>query len=176
MTDFAALSAVIGAGLTPTLAFLYQRLERLLNHGDTPEPAPQAPAELTGTLVLPLQADASLLAAHRRDLEGLRDALHVYYRGDAPVAPTDDSLLRSLGRLRGLLEDIYGQHLTFQGEQRPVSGSVVRQRTERVTGEQIGMDAEEITGDAHVDQDVGTVERGGSNIGMRARRIGPPPV
>ncbi|MBP0458983.1 hypothetical protein JFN87_15945 [Streptomyces bomunensis] len=167
---------MIGAGLTPTLAFLYQRLERLLDRGDTPEADPQPPTALAGTLVLPLQADASRLAERTQDLEELRDALHVYYRGDAPVAPSDDSLLRTLGRLRGVLEEIYGQHLTFQGEQRPASGTVVRQRTRRVTGRQIGMDAGEILGDALVDQDVDTVERSGTNIGMRARRIGPPPV
>ncbi|MEV0254696.1 hypothetical protein AB0H82_10595 [Streptomyces sp. NPDC050732] len=177
MPDFASLSAVIGAGLTPTLAFLYQRLEQLLDRGGAPEPDPAVPAELTGTLALPLQADAARLAQHERDLASLRDGLNVYYRGDAPVAATDDALLRTLGRARSLLEDIYSQRLTFAGEQRPASGPFVRQDTERVQGEQIGMDADEIEGNASVEQKTHTVERGSTNIGMRARRIGGlPPV
>ncbi|MGA4881035.1 hypothetical protein [Streptomyces lydicamycinicus] len=175
MTDFASLSTLIGAGVTPTLAFLYQRLERLLDRNGAPESDLAIPAELTGTLALPLQADSDRLAERRQDLEMLRDGLNVYYRGDASVAPTDESLLRTLGRLRGMLEEIYGQRLTFAGEQRPTSGPFVRLRTDRVKGLQVGMDADEIVGAASVDHEVGTVEEGGTNIGMRARRIGGPP-
>jgi hypothetical protein len=175
VTDFAALSTLIGAGLTPTLTFLYQRLERLLDHGDAPEPAPEVPAELSGTLALPLRADATQLAARRPALEQLHDALNSYYRGAAPIDPTDAALLRMLGRLRGNLEEVYCQRLTFAGEQRPPSGPFVRQRADHVAGQQVGMDADEITGAVSVDQEVGTVEQGSTNIGMRARRIGGPP-
>ncbi|MFE0763273.1 hypothetical protein [Streptomyces smyrnaeus] len=175
MTDFAALSTLIGAGLTPSLTFLYQRLERLLDRGGDPEADPQIPSELTGTLALPLQPDTAELAARTQELEQLRDALSVYHRGNAPIDSTDAPLLRTLGRLRSNLEEIYGQRLTFTGEQRPPSGPFVRQRTEHVAGRQIGMDAEEITGAASVEQEVDTVEQGGTNIGMRAGRIGGSP-
>ncbi|MFE6691331.1 hypothetical protein ACFVFQ_33285 [Streptomyces sp. NPDC057743] len=174
MTDFSALSAVIGAGLTPTMTFLYQRLERLLDRGAASEPDPEIPAELTGTLTLPLQVDVGQLAARRQELEQLRSELSVYHRGSARIDLTDAPLLQALGRLRGNLEEIYGQRLTFVGEERQESGPFVRQHTDRVAGQQTGMHADEITGEASVIQEIGTVEQGGVNIGMRARRIGDP--
>ncbi|MFI9719234.1 hypothetical protein ACIHFE_06185 [Streptomyces sp. NPDC052396] len=157
------------------MTFLYQRLERLLDRGGVPEPDPEIPAELMGALTLPLQADAGQLAARRQELERLRGELSVYHRGSAPIGLTDTPLLNALGRLRGILEEIYGQRLTFVGEERQESGPFVHQRTERVAGQQTGMDADEVTGAASVLQEIGTVEQGGINIGMRARRIGSSP-
>ncbi|WP_438488372.1 hypothetical protein [Streptomyces sp. S186] len=174
MTDFSALSAVIGAGLTPTMTFLYQRLERLLDRGDAPESDPEIPAELTGTLSFPLQVNSDQLAARRQELERLRGELSVYHRGSAPIDLTDAPLMQALGRLRCILEEIYGQRLTFVGEERQESGPFVHQRAEHVAGQQTGMDADEITGAASVLQEIGTVEQGGVSIGMRARRIGGP--
>lgn len=173
MLDVSAVSAVIGAGLPATFTFLYQRLERLLDRGATPDPDPSLSPTLAGTLALPLQADHQQLAAHQDELLHLRDALSLYQRGVAPLDTTDEPLLRTLGRLRGTLEDIYGQHLTFTGEERPRSGPYVRQELGTVRGDVTGMHADdEITGDAQVSQKADTVESEGRVVGMRATRIG----
>ncbi|MFF1810777.1 hypothetical protein ACFVXW_16880 [Streptomyces sp. NPDC058251] len=172
MPDATALSALIGAGLPATYTFLYQRLAHLLDRRGTPEPEPQVPPTLQGEVQLPLVADAQQLARRQPELMQLRDALNPYQRGAVPIDSTDEPLLRTLGRLRGFLEEVYGQRLTFTGEQRPASGPYVRQKTDTVRGELTGMEAEDITGTAEVLQDTNTVEAGGKVIGMQADRIG----
>jgi hypothetical protein len=132
-----------------------------------------APDALVGTLQLPLQPHEDRLQARRDDLELLRDALANYASGDVPASTSDRALLRTLARLRGALEDVYGQYLTFDGEDRPASGPFVRQKVTTVSGETTGMDMDEIATNAHVIQDVETVDAGGKLIGMKGRRIGP---
>lgn len=166
--------AVISSALPATLTFALQRLERLLgSRGAEPEEDVAIPDSLVGALQLPLQPDEGRLQARRDELERLRDDLPVYARSDVPAQTSDRELLRNLARLRGALEDVYGQYLTFEGEDRPASGPFVRQKLTTVSGEATGMDADEIAGDARVVQDVETVDPGGKLIGMKARRIGP---
>ncbi|MFB7738474.1 hypothetical protein ACFC08_29635 [Streptomyces sp. NPDC056112] len=172
MPDAAALSALIGAGLPATYTFLYQRLANVLDRRGTPEPEPDLPPTLQGNLQMPLVADAQQLARRQTELMQLRDALNPYQRGAVPIDSTDEPLLRTLGRLRSLLEEVYGQRLTFTGEQRPASGPYVRQKTDTVRGELTGMEAEIITGEAEVVQDTNTVEAGGKVTGMQADQIG----
>lgn len=169
-----ALSSVIGSGLPAAMTFLFQRLDHLLSSRRS-DPNPQVPAVLVGRLDLPLEADTERWERHRPTLEVLSDALSDYRDGRMPVESGDERLLRMLGRLRGALEDVYGQHLTFEGEDRPLSGPFVRQDLGRVAGEAVGMDvAEEISGSAAVTQRATHVDSGAKLIGMRARRIGPP--
>jgi hypothetical protein len=174
--DVLALSAVVGAALPASFTFLYQRLHHLLDaRGGSPETAPEVPPALVGTLQLPLQVQLEDIEERRGELEGLRDALSVYARGAAPVDVGDAALLRMLGRLRGTLEELYGQRLTFTGEQRPASGSpFVRQKQETVVGEVYGMEAQESITGGTVVQETTTVEKDGKLVGMKARRIGTP--
>jgi hypothetical protein len=165
--------ALITASLPAALTFVFQRAERLLSsRGAEPEADIAVPDALTGSLQLPLRPDHDLLHQRRHELEMLRDALVDHSHGDVPV-PASPALLRNWARLRDALEDIYGQRLTFEGENRPASGPFVHQRTDVLTGEATGMDADDITGNAQVVQDVGRVERDAKMIGMKARRIGP---
>lgn len=176
MPDVNALSAVLGAGLPATFTFLYQRLENLLDRRAAPETTLTAPVPLRGELTLPLAADHQQLAEQQGELELLRDALASYHRGAARIDPGDAALLRLLGRLRGTLEDVYGQRLTFQGEEnRQPSGPFVRQKIGTVRGEVTAMHADEsISGHAETDQDIATVEKGAKVTGMRARDFGGP--
>ncbi|SES50058.1 hypothetical protein SAMN04487983_11061 [Streptomyces sp. yr375] len=103
MSDFSALSALLGAGLPATFTFLYQRLENLLDRRGTPETELAAPVPLRGELALPLTVDEEQLAVHQGELELLRDALGAYHRGATPVEVGNAELLRMLGRLRGRL-------------------------------------------------------------------------
>lgn len=165
--------ALITSALPATLTFLFQRAEHLLgSHGIEPEEDIAVPDVLVGTLQLPLQPDADRLHDRRRDLELLRDAVADHADGGTPV-PQAQGLLRNLGRLRAVLEDVYSQHLTFDGEDRPASGPYVYQKATTLTGQATGMDADEITGNSRVVQDVGTVVRGATMVGMKAKRIGP---
>jgi hypothetical protein len=177
MSDFSALSALLGAGLPATFTFLYQRLENLLDRRGAPEADLPLPVPLRGELALPLTVGEEQLAAHQGELELLRDALGAYQRGAAPVDADNPELLRMLGRLRGRLEDLYGQRLTFQGEEdRQPSGPFSRQKIHTVRGHVTGMHADDtISGHAETDQDITTVAEGATVTGMRARSIGSPP-
>ncbi|MFD4949689.1 hypothetical protein ACFWNT_46250 [Streptomyces sp. NPDC058409] len=167
--------AVITSVLPSALTFLFQRVEKLLSpRGSEPETGVAAPGGLVGTLQLPLHPDNDQLQDRWSELEQLRDAVAIYARGDAPVSPSDQPLLRNLSRLRGALEDVYGQRLTFEGEDRPSSGPFVQQDLKDVTGEVTGMDADEIGGTARVVQSTDSVARGAKLTGMKARRIGMP--
>jgi len=166
--------ALISSTLPAVLTFGLQRLDRLLgSRGAEPEDDVAAPDALVGTLQLPLQPHEDRLQARRGELELLQDALANYASGDVPARTSDRALLRNLARLRGALEDIYGQHLTFEGEDRPASGPFVHQKVTTVSGETTGMDVEEIVANARVTQDVETVDAGGKLIGMKGRRISP---
>ncbi|MFE4546068.1 hypothetical protein [Streptomyces sp. NPDC056785] len=85
-------------------------------------------------------------------------------------------LLRMLERLRGRLEDLYGQRLTCQGEEyRQPSGPFLRQKIHTVQGHVIGMHADDtISGYAETGQDITTVAEGATVAGMRARNIASP--
>jgi hypothetical protein len=164
--------AVISSVLPATLTFLFQRLDRLLTtRGAEPEADIAVPAGMVGTLQLPLQPAEDVLQARRGELELLQEALADYADGTVPVRPSDHKLLRNMARARSALEDIYRQHLTFEGEDRPASGPFVHQTVKTVTGEATGMDSDVIAGNSRVIQDVETVEAEGKLIGMRGQRI-----
>ncbi|MER8073172.1 hypothetical protein ABTZ59_33445 [Streptomyces sp. NPDC094034] len=165
--------AMIGAALPATLTFVFQRLERLLSsRGAQPEPGVTAPDALVGTLQLPLEPDENRLQTRQAELEVLHDALEDYARGGTPATTSDQRFMRNLARLRAALEDIYSQHLTFEGENRPASGPFVHQKLSTLTGEATGMDADKIAGHSRVVQDVERVDAGAKLIGMKGRQIG----
>ncbi|MFI1979953.1 hypothetical protein [Streptomyces wedmorensis] len=165
--------AVLGAALPATLTFAFQRLEHLLSSRRAkPEQDLAVPDVLTGTLQLPLTADEDRLQARGAELQMLHDILVRYADGNTAIRAEDKTLMRNLGMLRAALEDIYGQRLTFAGEDRPASGPFVTQKLGTLTGEATGMDADYIVGTAQVDQEAERVEAGAKLIGMKARRIG----
>ncbi|WP_405542468.1 hypothetical protein OG478_12380 [Streptomyces phaeochromogenes] len=174
MSDFSALSALLGAGLPATFTFLYQRLANLLDRQGAPETEVALPVPLRGELALPLTVDEEQLAEHQGELELLRDALGSYHRGESPVDVGNPELLRVLGRVRGRLEGLYGQRLTFQGEEdRQPSGPFSRQKIGTVHGHVTGLHADDtISGYAETDQDITTVAEGATVTGMRARNFG----
>ncbi len=164
--------AVISSALPAVLAFVLQRLGRLLDsRGVEPEEDVTVPAGLVGTLQLPLQPAQDILQTRRAELELLQEALADYADGTMSTHASDQRFLRNLARARGALEDIYGQHLTFEGEDRPASGPFVHQKVTTLSGEATGMHSGEITGNSRVIQDVETVDAGGKLIGMKGHRI-----
>ncbi|MFE9813225.1 hypothetical protein [Streptomyces sp. NPDC005548] len=165
-TEIALITSAVPAALT----FLLQRAEHLISsRGADPEEQVTVPDNLTGTLQLPLQPDQDRLRDSRRDIEVLLDALVDHA---VPHVPPTPGMLRNMGRLRHVLEDVYGQHLTFDGEDRPASGPFVHQKATTLNGKATGMNADEITGNSRVVQDIGTVGSDAEMTGMKSRRIG----
>ncbi len=165
--------ALISSAVPATLTFLFQRLEHLLSPRRREiEPDVSLPDTLVGALQLPLYPNEERLQAYERELEVLHLVLQGYAGRNLDTDVTDPGLLRTMTMLRAALEDIYGQRLTFEGENRPASGPFVDQKLTTLTGEATGMDADEINGNARVTQQVETVEANAKLIGMKARRIG----
>jgi hypothetical protein len=87
------------------------------------------PAPTSGVLVgqldeLHMNPDFASMARIFKDLDFLRNN----YEPAGPFDPDDAKLLAALSRLRANLEVLFGQHFTFEGEDRPKSGSRVRIR------------------------------------------------
>ncbi|UED83199.1 hypothetical protein [Streptomyces profundus] len=177
MPDLSALSAVLGAGLPATYTFLFQRLENLLDRRGQPETVLPTSDVLRGELRLPLTADPEELAERLENLETLRDVLEGYRHTPERISVEDERLLRMLGRARGTLEEIYGQRLTFVGEEdRQPSGTSVRQKIGTLRGRATAIDADVVAGAVETSQDAVTVEEGGELTGIRTRYMGPPPA
>ena len=178
MPDATDLSMVASSALPATFTFLYQRLHGVLDRwragrSGEPEPAPEIPRQLVGTLSLPLVADPGRLEQRAAVLEALALSMAHYQRDLGQVSASDQVLLQTLGQVRQALEEIYGQRFTFEGEPREASGPVSDLRIEKVVGRVVVMKAEEtISGSASARFEGTVVEEGGVVIGMQAKNIG----
>jgi hypothetical protein len=154
--SLAALEPVLG----PTIGFLYGQVGELLRRrrdrraqaaagAAEPDPAATEPVEvpsageavqvLAGDLVVG-PVDEQVLDRHAEQLARLRGLLAPYAEGDLIVDPGDEGLLEQVEAVRRLLEQIYRQHVTFRGEQRPVTGTPIPGRVE----EEVGLYASEV--------------------------------
>lgn len=188
MADALTLSALGGVAATEGIKFLYQQASELLtawrdrrrriNAGE--EPPEQVTVPIVDHHVLDAApagdvADIAVLDREGRALVQLAGALSPYADGLADVELDDEELAEQAGRLRALLEAVYGQRLTFRGEQRDPTGTrvTVTQVLGQVEGSVVGANATVGPGgDLAVDQDVQTVKAGGSVTGFKGR-IGP---
>lgn len=59
-----------------------------------------------------------------RELVRLSGALSPYAQEQVDIAADDEDLAFQAGQLRDLLEAVYGQRLTFRGEQRERTGRI----------------------------------------------------
>ncbi|CAM3748487.1 hypothetical protein NORO109296_05880 [Nocardiopsis rhodophaea] len=169
---------VLSSALPATFTFLYQRLDDLLSRDRADQSDAEAevelqtPEALVGELEQPLQANPDRLEERLAQLRAYALGLAQYHRDSSRVTSDDSLLMQTLGDLRATLEDIYGQRFTFQGEERQQSGPFNEQRLGKVTGEAIGMQADNaIRGDTTSRMTVESVEAGGRVIGMKARDI-----
>jgi hypothetical protein len=175
--DAADLSMVASSALPATFAFLYQRLNGLLDRRRSGRPAEpdqlsEVPPQLVGTLSLPLVADPDLLAGRSDALEALALGMAYYQRDPSLVTSSDELLLQTLGRVRQALEEIYGQRFTFEGETRAASGPISELCIETVVGNVVAMEAEEtISGAVTARVHSATVEAGATVTGMKAKNI-----
>jgi hypothetical protein len=70
--------------------------------------------------------DADALDRHADQLAALRGLLLPYVEGDRQVEPRNSQLVDQVEAARLLLEEIYRQHITFEGEQRPSTGTALQ--------------------------------------------------
>ncbi len=124
---------------------------------------------LDGTPTEPV-VDPAVLDREYAALVRLTGVLAPYAQGLADVDPGDAALAEQAGQLRALLEAVYGQRLTFRGEQRDPTGTRVSvgQVLGQVAGHVTGIEATLAPGaSAEVRQQATTVEPGGSVTGFK---------
>jgi hypothetical protein len=143
--------AVLGvSALKQGIGFLYGQLGELLRRRrerraqsgaatagarETPPPG-EAGQVLDGSLATkPLNEEA--LERHADQMAALRGLLLPYADGDREVDPANRQLLDQVDAARLLLEQIYQQHITFKGEERPATGSPLQSQTGDV-GQYVG--------------------------------------
>jgi hypothetical protein len=141
--DPLSVTVLGAAALTQGIAFLYGQVGDLLRRrrdrreqadavaaGSAVEipPAGESGEVLAGALT-PGPVDEQALERHADQLARLRGLLSPYREGDLPVEPGDAQLLERVEAVRGLLEQVYRQHITFRGESRPASGVPLHAQT-----------------------------------------------
>jgi len=145
MAEPVTLAVLGGVVLTEGIKFLYAQAGELLkawraaraDKKAEPAPAPLPPlSPPVGVLDGPVDPgrlpNAEELERRAPELSDARRAVAAY-ADDAdprPVDPHDRDLLGHVGHLRELLEELYGQRLTFAGERREATGTVIRANVE----------------------------------------------
>jgi hypothetical protein len=138
MVDPLSLAALGAAALTQGIGFLYQQAGELLRRrrerrsqvSTDPSGAPEIPPAGEALQILdgPLATrpvNEQALDRHAEQLAALRGLLQPYVEGDRQVQPNNRQLLDQVEAARILLEQIYQQHITFSGEQRPATGTAL---------------------------------------------------
>ncbi len=188
--DPLSLTALGSVALTEGIKFLYGQagevLKRWWSRGDRAagqtEASDAGPIEaptdgIVAGALRPLELHYGALERLEGDLQTLWGALAPYAQGMRAVDPGNEPLIKTAEGLRRGLESVFQQRITFQGENRPPSGPMVRGQAEAdvVAGELAGVIAETIEGGAIVEGTARAkrVESGGRVAGVDAGRIGP---
>jgi hypothetical protein len=132
-----SVAALGGAALVQGIGFLYSQAGELLRRRRDRKQSPAAAAEpmaipsadaekqpLAGQLTAG-PVDEQALDQHASQLAKLWGLLAPYATGLAEVDPADRQLVEQAEAARALIEQIYGQHITFTGEQRPATGTLL---------------------------------------------------
>jgi hypothetical protein len=158
--------------LGQAFGFLLGRLSTVLDRrGRDDENVELEEADVLEGTWRPTPPDEDKLAAELPELYRFAGVLRPYEQHPERIVVDDNELLNELGRLRLVLETVYGQRITFRGEDRAPTGTRVIQEVDTVrSGTVLGVEADQV-GRADVTQRVREVDAGGSIIGVRARRI-----
>lgn len=194
MSDPLSLSVIGAAVAAEGVTFLYRQADALLEgwkrrrrRGPDLEPGellavPLEPSDALASPPSDAGADASRVQAAADELETLATALFPYAEDGRPLTADDRTWADSAGRLRELLEAVYGQPLTFRGEQRESTGADVdfTQVLDRVRSSTVTMVEGAAVGDGSrvtLRQEVGDAEGsvitgvGSLTVGTNAPRI-----
>ena len=173
------LAAVGTVALTEGIKFLYgqagdllkrwrDRKQKAAQKANKQEESPEEikislPAAFDGQFSFNPKINFSAIQGTEEELNKLHNDLSKYAIGTSQIDTANSYLLEKVDRLRELLESIYQQHITFEGENRPPSGSPI------VTGQ---IKAKEIDGKVKV-VELMHVESGKISGSADADRIGP---
>jgi hypothetical protein len=188
MPDPITLTLVGTVVLTEGIKFLYGQAGELIKRWRDRKDAAAAealkqietplkadPNIFNGT-VAPLVADAERLQSLEPQLRELRSALADYAQEIEPVDVNNNNLVAIADTLRQQLETIYGQRLTFKGEQREPSGTplvIGTAEVKRVAGLAAGVIAGTITaGEVRGSLKAEQVDSGGVAAGVKIDKIG----
>lgn len=184
MADPFSAAALGGVVLTEGIKFLYRQAGEVLKRwrerreadGTNVEDARLRPPEglLEGTVeqVEPQDDHADRL---EEELRQARRLLADYAEGIEIPKPGDHLVAEQADALRRLLEAVYGQRITFRGEQRPPSGPLVAGEIDvkQVAGEATAVRAKVISsGEARGSAKAERVEEGGKLSAVDIDRIG----
>ena len=188
MADPLTLAAVGAVALTEGIKFLYEQAGEALKRwrerkaaakNVTAEPVDvQLPsAAFTGHLEQP-QLHLEAVGRLEPELRELRAALADYAQGIDEVDSGNEQLLQTADALRQAMEAVYGQRITFRGEEesRPPSGPLVvgEANVDDVLGYVAGLRARKIIGGSVTGQVTAKrVDHGGQAIGLDVGMIGP---
>ena len=191
MAEPVTLAVVGGIVLTEGIKFLYSQageiLKRWRDRQDVAEKEGAAQPETTEPIDIKLPPEAfqgqlsepqihfDALKRVEGDLREVRKSISEYAEGIEKVDNQDMKLLTRVDALRQMLEAVLQERITFQGENRPPSGPVVRGSidADEVAGYAAAVRAGRITGGrTEAEAKAKRVEKGGEFIGVDVDTIG----
>ena len=190
MAEPLTLALVGTVVLTEGIKFLYAQAGEALKRwqarkqqpGDKPATEqvpianPEAAGALQGNISTPLVLDHAKLDQLAESIVGLRRALGDYADGTFEVQEGDQQVVKAANALRDELEGVFGQRFTFNGENRPASGTplvIGEAEIKELEGRAAGVIADNIrAGEVRGRLVADHVGPGGEGAGVRAKDIG----
>jgi hypothetical protein len=183
--------AVLGTvALTQGITFLYGQASELLKRRrerkdaaarGTPAPPPEVVAAAVDDSILagrlkPVPVDDELVEQRGEELLTLTERLGSYAHGLREVDPSNAELVAQVEALRGLLELVCRQRITFRGEEREPTGSSVdiKVLATKVDGQLTVADIRQVRDGAKVNAvgELGEVGTNATVIGYRGDVVG----
>lgn len=181
MADPFTLAALGAVAISEGIKFVYgqaaellkRRRERKATGVDPTEPIPIENAEVLDGPLKPAKPDYEILESMQERVTALAVELSKYRDGLVEPPP---AAMKTVDELRKALEAIYGQRITFRGEQgREATGTTIsgQFRAELVKGQVTVVDAENVSHGATVagEANVGTVDSDGRVTVVRAKNV-----
>ena len=169
--------------LTEGIKFLYQQAGEVLarwrqrrdkDGTDVQDARLRPPVDLLDGTVEPVEPRDEYAERLEEDLREARKLLADYADGVEVPQPGDRFVTEQADALRRLLEAVYGQRITFRGEQRPPSGPLVTGEidVDRVAGDAAAVRAKAISsGEISGSAKAKVVEAGGKLTGVEIDQI-----
>lgn len=184
MPDPLTLGVLGGLAATEGIKFLFNQASEVLRAWRERQANKALGEQASDELQVPVHASEALDAAptsqsvdlrvleqENKSLRDLIGRVAPYAQDLADIEVDDVELADAAGRLRAILEALYGQRFTFRGEDRDPTG--VRVNVHQVLGEVAGRavatEADITAGHLEVEQHVQTVKEGGAVIGYKGK-------
>jgi hypothetical protein len=182
MVDPLSLGGIGALAATEGIKFLYGQAAELLKRwrdrkagkdAETDEPIPVTDADVLAGTLEPLLPDLNTLDRLAADIKAFAHVLGDYAGGLEQPDVHDRDLVEAADGLRRVLEAVYGQRITFKGEQREASGPMVvgRADVDKVVGDVAGVRARLIRS-GYVEGELRAKEVTGKGSGTEVDAVG----